>query len=232
LNQHPAFAIWQRGRGHWLTGLTDWPQRSLPPATRNHPQVAALLDDPVAFANQYQLTTELNATGLAQTLTLIFSQVSQPVELDDLVSLVAALCGIKDQFHPTEAAPADQTSWLEQLPDPRPDLSDTLAQRSYLARLWQEVCQMSPRHCAALLLNLRDERGGSATELLVYTGIATFAQLAAALALSEPELAELWPRMPLDDLMIAERLGLTRQQVINLRRSARERLWRRLHDLK
>ena len=34
--------------------------------------------------------------------------------------------------------------------------------------------------------------------------------------------------LPLDDLRVAERFGITRQQVINLRKSARERLGRRL----
>jgi len=41
-------------------------------------------------------------------------------------------------------------------------------------------------------------------------------------------LAELWNSLPLDDHAIAARLGITRQQVINLRRAARERLARRL----
>jgi hypothetical protein len=43
-------------------------------------------------------------------------------------------------------------------------------------------------------------------------------------------LRTLLTRLPLDDLTIAARLGLTRQQVINLRKSARLRLARRLRD--
>jgi hypothetical protein len=42
------------------------------------------------------------------------------------------------------------------------------------------------------------------------------------------QFAELWPQLPLDDATIAGLLNLTRQQVINLRKSARERLARRL----
>ena len=232
LSQHPDFAVWQHGRGQWLTGLADWANQARPTIARHHPQFHALLSEPLAFAKRKQLPAKTSASALSQILQAIFGQLQQPVELNELVSLVAALCGIKDQLGQTETEPTSDAAWLEQLPDPGPDLSETLAQRSYLTRLWEEVRQMSPRHCAALLLNLRDDRGGSATELLVFTGVASFAQLAAALDWSEPELAECWPRMPLDDLTIAERLGLTRQQVINLRRSARERLWRRAHDLK
>jgi hypothetical protein len=40
--------------------------------------------------------------------------------------------------------------------------------------------------------------------------------------------AELWNDLPLEDAKIAELLGLTRQQVINARKSGRERLTRRL----
>ena len=46
----------------------------------------------------------------------------------------------------------------------------------------------------------------------------------------EGQLAELWPRIPLDDLEIANRLGISRQRVINLRSAARQRLARRLRD--
>ncbi|HEY6546325.1 MAG TPA: helix-turn-helix domain-containing protein, partial [Vicinamibacteria bacterium] len=53
-------------------------------------------------------------------------------------------------------------------------------------------------------------------------------QIARALELPEIELAELWNRLPLDDHQLAERLGCSRQQVINLRSAARKRLTRRL----
>jgi DNA-binding CsgD family transcriptional regulator len=42
------------------------------------------------------------------------------------------------------------------------------------------------------------------------------------------ELARIWKDLPLADQDIATRLDLNRQQVINLRKSARERLGRRL----
>jgi hypothetical protein len=43
------------------------------------------------------------------------------------------------------------------------------------------------------------------------------------------EFVHIWPRLPLDDDAIASRLGLRRQQVINLRLAARRRLLRRLN---
>jgi hypothetical protein len=41
-------------------------------------------------------------------------------------------------------------------------------------------------------------------------------------------LASLWNDLPIEDVEIAEHLGVTRQQVINLRKVARERLARRM----
>jgi hypothetical protein len=62
-------------------------------------------------------------------------------------------------------------------------------------------------------------------------GIATFRQMAEALGMSPEKLPELWSELPLEDTRIAELLQLTRQQVINARKSARNRLTRRLRGL-
>jgi hypothetical protein len=53
-------------------------------------------------------------------------------------------------------------------------------------------------------------------------------QLADVLQISVESFAEVWNDLPLEDAKIAELLGLTRQQVINARKSGRERLARRL----
>ena len=79
----------------------------------------------------------------------------------------------------------------------------------------------------ALLLNLRDQSGDSALRLFPALGIASIRQIAGAMELDANEMALLWPRLPLDDLELAQMLQLSRQQVINLRKSARQRLARR-----
>jgi DNA-directed RNA polymerase specialized sigma24 family protein len=102
-----------------------------------------------------------------------------------------------------------------------------LQRREDVASLWNEILLLPPQQRSALLLNLRGGGSGSAIALLVLLGITTFDALAAALAMTAEELAAIWGALPLDDLTIAERLGITRQQVINLRKSARRRLERR-----
>jgi hypothetical protein len=46
--------------------------------------------------------------------------------------------------------------------------------------------------------------------------------------MTSDRLAAIWEELPLDDQAIASILGVTRQQVINLRKSGRERLQRRM----
>ena len=70
--------------------------------------------------------------------------------------------------------------------------------------------------------------GSNALALLMILEIATFDQVAVALELAPERLAEIWSGLPLDDNSIAALLGVSRQQVINLRRAARERLARRV----
>ena len=87
-----------------------------------------------------------------------------------------------------------------------------LERNQWLATLWQEILEL-PADGVALLLNLRDESGACATTVFIAAGAAGFDQLAAALEMPTEEFVELWRGMPLDDLQIAARLNLSRQQV-------------------
>ena len=78
------------------------------------------------------------------------------------------------------------------------------------------MLQLPVRQRVALLLNLRDEHGGSAVAMLPILRIATIPQIAEALEMSDEELAILWNELPVEDAVIGKRLGATRQQVSNL----------------
>jgi RNA polymerase sigma factor (sigma-70 family) len=102
-----------------------------------------------------------------------------------------------------------------------------LERRQEMQRLWSEILLLPPAQRAALLLNLRADDGGNVIALFVLMRVTTFDALAEALGMSGEDLGAVWSELPLDDLTIAARLGVTRQQVINLRKSARTRLDRR-----
>jgi len=123
-------------------------------------------------------------------------------------------------------------SICELLPDPALNVLATLEQRSQLELLWREIGLLPRRQRVALLLNLRDAQAGDALILFTLAGIANMRCIAEAIEMPAQELAELWNELPLEDLAIAGLLGITRQQVINLRKSARERLARRVAALR
>ena len=139
-----------------------------------------------------------------------------------LVSLVASIEGIRDQAE----VPLD--NYVTASMDSGERAAMRFEQKQWLTRLWAEIRELPPFQRTALLLNLRSESSASALALLPASGVATLKDIAAALGMAVEEFAELWNRLPLDDRTIGERLGITRQQVINLRKSARERLGRRM----
>jgi len=190
LTHRKGFSLWQDRHQEWLCALVD----SQGPAP-------------------------LPAGSLDRLVTQILEDVRRPLELDQLVSLVAELQGIPK---PASAGGADQGPSLRE----PTDAVDRLEQRLFLEKLWAEMGKLPQRQRVAVLLNLRDSMGASAVELFHLLGVASIRQIAAALAMSAEEFAELWNRLPLDDASIASRLGITRQQVINLRKAARERLRR------
>ena len=109
-----------------------------------------------------------------------------------------------------------------------PDQEKAIDQRRFLAQIWEEVGRLPVRQRIALLLNLRDPRGSGILWLLPIAGVATLREVARVLEIPPGEFFELWRDIPLDDAAIAARLGCTRQQVINLRVSARKRLLNRV----
>lgn len=163
---------------------------------------------------------------LADAVAAIFNHAGGPVEFDDLVSTMAAVQGISDQ--PLESLADDDDGAAEMLATSEADPAWRTEKRMFLQRLWEELQQLPKNQRAALLLNLKDASGQGCITLFPATGIATVRQLATALELSPETFAEIWNDLPLEDARIAELLGLTRQQVINARKSGRERLGRRL----
>ncbi len=117
---------------------------------------------------------------------------------------------------------------IETIPAPSRGAETSIDQHRYAARVWQEIRQLPRPQRVALLLNLRDGRGNSILSTFSLSGVASFAETSATFEISEARLAEIWIELPWDDNTIARFLGCSRQQVINLRMSARKRLSNRL----
>jgi RNA polymerase sigma factor (sigma-70 family) len=224
LTNQTSFALWKSEGKEWLCGFAAW--RDLP---KGPSLISSHALERAGFTSE-----AAQRKNLPEMVATIFNCTAAPVEMDDLVNVVADLCGIKDQQERRFSVEDEQETvrFAEQVPDPRSGVASEVELRIYLERLWAEICQLPPRQRAALLLNLSDQEGRDVIALLPITGIATPRQIAETVDMPPERFAALWNDLPMDDATIARHLAITRQQVINLRKSARQRLARRMRGLR
>jgi hypothetical protein len=199
LKRDARFAIW-KASDVWTCGLAVW--RGQPP----------LLERPPATS-----LADVAAGRIPELLVRLFPTRGGPLELTAIVDAAAVAWGIPLFQH-------DEGARLELLADGVPRVDNRLDQRARLDAVWAQVRELPLRQRHAVLLNLRDD----AITLFLTSGAASLRDIAEALEMPLDEFAALWNDLPLPDAVIAERLGCTRQQVINLRMAARKRLAHRL----
>lgn len=229
LTHQEGFALWENEQGEWVCGLEGW--RGKISVERSAARLDELRNDAGAQERLGLGGRNLQLMNMAELVGAVFKSVGQPVELDELVSTIASLQGIgRSEVESFPDEDEETHDPYEGLADAGTDIASELEQRRYVERLWQEICALPARQRTALLLNLRDDKGGDVIALFPMMGVASLRQIAEALEMRAEDFAALWHDLPLDDATIAERLGLKRQQVINLRKSARERLARRMKE--
>jgi RNA polymerase sigma factor (sigma-70 family) len=213
------FALWQSPSGQFACGLAAWAGTVAGECSEADLDRIPPLWPPVFVS----WNDDIGRPQIIRVLDHVFEHARKPVELERLVEKIAELFRL--QVSPSPAARSERI-------DETASAESSLVYRSALLEVWREIALLPPRQRVALLLGLRDENGSAITSLLVLLRMATFDELAAAVELPPEELATIWDQLPLPDMVIAERLDLTRQQVINLRKSARDRLGRRLSFLR
>jgi hypothetical protein len=211
IRKSARFALWQ-SQSRPVCGLAEWEGTVSDEADLD--RIPPLAPVPLVSWND-----AISRPQIVRALDHVFEHVRTPVEFERLVEKVAELFRL-----PVTPAPAS----LSERIDDAASIESSLVYRSALLEVWREIDQLPPRQRIALLLSLRDENGSAIMSLLILLRIATFDELAAAVELSPDALGAIWDQLPLSDIAIAERLELTRQQVINSRKSARQRLARRL----
>jgi DNA-directed RNA polymerase specialized sigma24 family protein len=218
---HAALALWMRPSRTWVCGLADWhgQDRVVDRAT-----VAAWrgkLHAPEAGPEASE------AGRIVRLVETIVRELGAPVRLDDVVALAADALGIDDRTERVVAA-VDSADMAREPVAPVTPIVDSLAQKEFLLRVWEEIRQLPMRQRMALLLNLGGAGQSDMLSLLPATGLVSWGDIAVALDLPPDRLGELQGDLPLDDKTLASLIGATRRQVINLRKCARERLARRL----
>src|ERR1044072_427625 len=215
LRQNPRFALWQAEDKRWYAGFSG---RQETGSAAEAPDASESITHPTAAQ-----------TKSDEFLGVLFERSGRPVVFDELVRIAADTWHIHDppaeSTHTVDSERDDLFTSLE----PRVDL--VLEQRLFFEQVWIEVCQLPVLQRAALLLNLKDSRDGGVISFLPFLGVASKEELARLLEMPYADFQKVWNELPLDDLRIAQMFGITRQQVINLRKTARERLARKMRKL-
>jgi RNA polymerase sigma factor (sigma-70 family) len=217
LSHQPGLAIWEGPADEAVCGFAEWRTAGTRALSR---ALDRLREDPRGMAGP-----ELRA-ALPDLVAALLDRLGGAVALDDLVDAVARILDIHDapnaELSEADGAAASPTRGEDEL--------SRIDERRALKRLWDEIAALPTRQRTALLLNLRDPEGRDAIALFPLTGTVSVRGIADALEIPAERFATMWPDLPYEDSAIAGLLGVTRQQVINLRKCARERLGRRLRS--
>lgn len=219
LRTREEFDSWKDGHQK-LAGYARWKGR---PRSQNQNEVLAdLRHDARAFVAERADGQSVDQLPLQWLLTNLFDWVGEPIELDLLVDVTARVQRIVDV--PGDEEPAE----FENLGQSDNTLTQ-LEQRQYLKKVWSEILLLPSKQRKALLLNLKD--GVGVIDNLPLCQIASPVEIARALEMTLDELALLWDRLPLSDAEIAKVLETDPQKIANLRKTARERLERKMRKL-
>jgi RNA polymerase sigma factor (sigma-70 family) len=227
LTTHREFALLEHREHGWLAGLAGWNLEDAVVRNGFNSRWTSELQQTLQTKLQ---GTDIRSLKLDGLLRAIFRVWNEPIELDCLTAMIAKLLGVED--HPDEPFEDEDNGLLaEHLISSQVSPDTIIEYHELLQQLWSEIRQLPRRQRIALLLNLRNPQRINVITLLPATHIATFEQIAETLEIPLEQFEKLWANLPLDDLAIAELLGATRQQVINLRKNARDRLQRRMKAL-
>lgn len=221
LRQNPRFALWQAGDKRWYAGLSEHHH------TETHAEQNDAADSASHPTNGKPSDAQMKSDKF---LGALFERAGGPIGFDEVVEIAAETWQIHDS--PVESIDTGGLETDRQFTSPEPRVDLALEQRVFFEQVWREVCQLPVLQRAALLLNLRDSSDGGVISFLPFLGVASREELARLLELPHEDFQKLWNELPLDDSRIAEMFGITRQQVINLRKTARERLARRTRERK
>ena len=215
LRQNPRFALWQAEDKRWYAGFSG------------RQETGSDASESVTHPSDGKLSGAQMKSD--EFLGVLFERSGRPIVFDEIVKIAAETWHIHDP--PTESIDTNGSERDDHLTSSEPRVDLALEQRLFFEQVWFEVCQLPVLQRAALLLNLRDSRDGGVISFLPFLGVASKEELARLLEMPYADFQKLWNELPLDDLRIAQMFGITRQQVINLRKTARERLARRMRKL-
>lgn len=218
---HSALGIWQDEAQEWFGGLREWGGDLKHWKIQSLHRTQQLLNDQLPLGLQHLPDPTLKRNSAAWQLVELFNWSQEFIKLGDLITIFQKWWNLSDETVELEDDfPSQPFEVLK--------IESALENGKKLKAVWSEIRLLPLAQRKALLLNLRDSVDRELVTLLPALEIASLRDIAATLEITPENLAQVWNTLPLNDQQIATEMGLERRQVINLRRSARERLVRRL----
>jgi RNA polymerase sigma factor (sigma-70 family) len=210
LTHHGDFAVWKSG-GMTLTGLAEWRNKRTPSA-----QITLLHDSEEldAFRAARWPGENIKQVPLPRIVGEIFRWRSNPIEIDELVSIVADIQKIEDlptiTLHEDLSTDSTAQAWLEG--------------KDVLRLLWRALRELSREQRDVFSFAFEDERGRDLFTVLLETETVTFRELSQEFDRPTDDIVRLWSNMPMDNKAIAQELNMTRGRVYQHRSRALEKL--------
>ena len=211
LTHHEGFAVWKAAGITWA-GLSEWQNEPVSPAQLN---LSIDSEEFASFKSTRWPSENLKQVPLNRIVGEVLRWISRPIELDDLVSTVAALQNIKDL--PTVVLP-------ENVPADSANVQARLEGQEVLHQLWRALRGLSAEQRDVFCFGFEDEKGRDLFTVLFETETVTLRELTQELNRSTDEIVRLWSKMPMDNKAIAEEMKITRGRVYQHRSRALEKL--------
>lgn len=220
LTHHRDFAVW-KSEGETLSGFALW--RDSSKSVSSQKQLFDLEDRLANFRSTHFLGENLKQVPLTRIVAELFQWIGSPVELDELVNLLATLLDVKDL--PVESIDEHTLAYVEaRIVDSNVSSGSRLEEHALLTSLWQAMRELTTEQRDVFLLGFEDQSGRDLFTVLLEAEVVTFRELAQELDRSSDSIVGLWPKMPMDDAAIAAELKTTRAQVYKWRFRALQRL--------
>lgn len=135
LDRHPDFLQWKGAADETLCGFTAWRIRKY--HYDSIEKIRLLEDKPEVFIREKFPRENLPQVPLTRLVAEVFDWIGSPVNIENLVSAIASLQGVRDQN--TESLDDEKVSWQERLIDSTVRCDTRIEAREMLARLWEEI---------------------------------------------------------------------------------------------
>jgi DNA-directed RNA polymerase specialized sigma24 family protein len=218
LRRHPDFASW-REQDRTLCGFANWI------GCHQSNKAERLIHEIDENSNAAEIEglnlTALAGSQLSKLVADLFCWCQGPIDIDNLIYIVAKLHGIKDC--PVESLTCDNLA-VHRIVDPFGSHHEYIELKDLLLGLWTGLLDLPHNHRRAFIYMSQDQAGESLLHRMLREQLVTVSQIYAMLELTREELIEIWDLLPMDTQTAAAKLGVDSRLIAKWRHRATKKL--------